>query len=238
MNKKNKAFKRRRHYLPLDKGTTKPFNMEYSDEKTMTIYTSHRIKLSTSRISSKLRSVKHLKMSTTQKTLEIHVGRTNHQDQPEHWLLMLRAPGDPKCTFIHSTAECIAHGDYSRSIEHEKHFEHVQIPFRDKVSFIKAEDEKQVIAAAEAVEPQHCQRYVLALLEKLEGKGLVPKGTADGYRPKVQPLIHEGPVKEFTKAEFDKLVVEQGGKDGAVKYLLRVQGWVDDNGKVLWKLGQ
>ncbi|KAL3444713.1 hypothetical protein BJX65DRAFT_310710 [Aspergillus insuetus] len=167
-------------------------------------------------------------MSTASSTLE--------RDQPEHWLLMLRAPGASRCTFIHSTAESIAYGNYSRSIEYDKYFEHVQIPFCDKVSFIKAEDEKQVIAAAESIEPHHCQRYVLALLEKLEGKGLVPKGIADGYRPRIQPLIHEGPVRKFTKAEFDKLVDEQG-KAAAVKYLLRVQGWVDDHGRVFWNSG-
>ncbi|KAL3485276.1 hypothetical protein BJX62DRAFT_243120 [Aspergillus germanicus] len=151
-------------------------------------------------------------MSTTSSILEIHIGRTNHQDQPEHWVLMLRAPGAPKCTFIHSAAESIAYGNYTRSIEYDRYFEHVQIPFRDK-------------------------RYVIVLLEKLEANGLVLRGTADGYRPRIQPLLHEGPVRKFTKAEFDRLVDEQG-KVAAVKYLLRIQGWVGDHGRALWNSGE
>jgi hypothetical protein len=72
------------------------------------------------------------------------------------------------------------------------------------------------------------------VLEKLEGKGLVPKGTGDAYKRKVQPLIHEGPVKSYAPEDWDRLVIEQGGRDEAVKYLLRVQGWVDPQGRVLW----
>jgi hypothetical protein len=173
-------------------------------------------------------------MRTIQGTLEIHIARTNYRDQPEHWVLMLRAPDAARCTFIHSTAESLACREYNRTIDHDQQFKHDSLPYRDNLASIKVEDQRQVLAAAQAVEPQHCQRYVLAVLEKLESKGLVPKGTGDGYKRKVQPLIHEGPVKVYTQADWDRLVVEQGGRDEAVNYLLKVQGWVDPQGRVLW----
>ncbi|KAJ0415805.1 hypothetical protein BJY00DRAFT_317503 [Aspergillus carlsbadensis] len=176
-------------------------------------------------------------MSNTQQTVEVYIGRSNHKDQPEHWILILRAPKDWRCTFIHSTAETLAWPEYTRAVEYQQRFEHWKIAFRDKISLIRAEDASEVIAAATAVEPQHCQRYIIALLEKLEGKGLVPGGTADSYRPMVQPLLHEGPVREVTKAEFEKLVVERGGKSPAIEYLLELQGWVDEHGDILWNYG-
>ncbi|KAL2795550.1 hypothetical protein BJX66DRAFT_336885 [Aspergillus keveii] len=155
-------------------------------------------------------------MPTTQGTLEIHIARTNYRDQPEHWVrvLMLRAPDAARCTFVHSTAESMACREYKRAIDHDQHFKHDSFPYRDKLASIKVEDQRQVLAAAQAVEPQHCQRYVIAVLEKLEGKGLVPRGTGTGIS--------------------GKLVVEQGGKNEAVKYLLKVQGWVDPQGRVGW----
>jgi hypothetical protein len=172
-------------------------------------------------------------MPTTQGTLEIHIGRTNYRDQPEHWVrvLMLRAPDAARCTFVHSTAESMACREYKRAIDHDQHFKHDSFPYRDKLASIKVEDQRQVLAAAQAVEPQHCQRYVIAVLEKLEA---CSEGDGDGYKRKVQPLIHEGPAKAYTPADWDRLVVEQGGKNEAVKYLLKVQGWVDPQGRVVW----
>ncbi|KAL2826341.1 hypothetical protein BJY01DRAFT_256035 [Aspergillus pseudoustus] len=168
--------------------------------------------------------------------LEIWVGQTDHRDQPEHWVLMVRAPGSKWCTMYHATAEAASsHIKYSVTIDCGEVFEHASIPFREKISVMKPQMEATLREAARSIDPTHCQRFVVALLEKLEDLNMVPRWTAAWYKPKIQPLLNEGPVREISKKEHDRLVAENGGLEKAIQVMLRIQGWVNEKGDILWR---
>ncbi|KAL2851161.1 hypothetical protein BJY01DRAFT_245098 [Aspergillus pseudoustus] len=40
---------------------------------------------------------------TKEGVYDLYIGRTNRQDQPELWVLMLVMPGEDRCTFYHSS---------------------------------------------------------------------------------------------------------------------------------------
>lgn len=46
----------------------------------------------------------------------------------------------------------------------------------DPIGIIEASYRKKVMDASKAIDPQHCQMYVMALVAKLESKGLVQSG--------------------------------------------------------------
>lgn len=56
-----------------------------------------------------------------------------------------------------------------------------------KLSTISASDTNKIKAAAQAVPPQYCQSWTVAVLEKLENKGLVPSGTSSHYAGQIEP---------------------------------------------------
>lgn len=70
-----------------------------------------------------------------------------------------------------------------------------------------------MIDASKAIDPQHCQMYVVALVAKLESKGLVKLGTTEILKPKIRMSeaakkfrrLHRvpKPCLEWTKEEDD-----------------------------------
>ncbi|KAL3459358.1 hypothetical protein BJX64DRAFT_291331 [Aspergillus heterothallicus] len=173
--------------------------------------------------------------NATAETLEVWVGSTDHQDQPEHWMLMLRAPNAEKCTWFHSRTDyALSFRDYTAYIDENEFFEHRQIAVKEKIGTINFEDEAVVREAAKSVSPVHCQRFIVNLIEQLELKRLIPKGNAARWKVKVQPLVDEGPVKKYSEKEFDRLSEAHQSWSGAYKDMLKAQGWVNEKGEILW----
>ncbi|KAL2847016.1 hypothetical protein BJX68DRAFT_268317 [Aspergillus pseudodeflectus] len=93
---------------------------------------------------------------------------------PEHWIMMIVIPGDDYCTFYHSNHEWLAWPRYSRYTEPMKRFDHYKVLRRDRICSIRESDMKKFRQACWDIEPQHCQRYVIAVLKDLEKKGWFP----------------------------------------------------------------
>jgi hypothetical protein len=164
---------------------------------------------------------------------DLYVGMTDRKDQPEHWVMMIVIPGDDYCTFYHSNHEWLAWPRYSRYTEPMKRFDHYKVVRRDRICSIRESDMKKFRQACWDVEPQHCQRYVIAVLKKLEKEGLVSLGTGDSFVPQSQLHVHEGPNHQYTEEEYGRLVDELG-RNGAYEEMLRIQGWANENGVVMW----
>lgn len=86
--------------------------------------------------------------------------------------------------------------EYKYNIQSGKHTKSFGIAYTDFIGIIDASDRKKVIDASKAIDPQHCQMYVVALVAKLESKGLVDLGATRMLKPK----IHMSEVaKEFRR---------------------------------------
>ncbi|KAL4924851.1 uncharacterized protein BDV17DRAFT_295085 [Aspergillus undulatus] len=157
-------------------------------------------------------------------TLDLYVGITDRRHAPEYGPLMLVPPGSEKCIFIHM-ADDHRPSTYRHSIEDNKRFNSWSIAFRQKICTIAASDEDEVRKAALAVKPQHCQRYITVVPERLEetGKCLVPKGTAARYRPRIQGCVYEGPVRAISDEEYYALEAAQG-RNNTLWLLYEYQG--------------
>lgn len=74
---------------------------------------------------------------------------------------------------------------YNYNIQSGKHTKSFGIAYTDSIGIIDASDRKKVIEASKAIDPQHCQMYVVALVAKLESKGLVKFGATKMLKPKI-----------------------------------------------------
>lgn len=102
---------------------------------------------------------------------------------------------------------------YDYRIHSEKRTNTFGIASTDFIGIIDASDRKKVIDASKAIDPQHCQMYVVALVAKLESKGLVEFGATKMLKPKIQMSeaakkfrrLHRvnPPCLEWTKEEDD-----------------------------------
>ena len=75
---------------------------------------------------------------------------------------------------------------YDYKLHSEKRTNIFGIASTDCIGIIDASDRKKVIDASKAIDPQHCQMYVVALVAKLESKGLVEFGATEMLKPKIQ----------------------------------------------------
>ncbi|KAL4946567.1 hypothetical protein BDV06DRAFT_218284 [Aspergillus oleicola] len=164
-------------------------------------------------------------------TLDLYLAITSRKTEPEHWVLILRAPGSSTCTWYHMAGGCPP-STYTHAINENKVFAHRALPVREYICSIPATSGEVVCAVARSVRPQHCQVWVLSVLRVLEtytvtgaGGGLVLRGTAERFQGLVQPNLFEGPIRRISEGEWLGLVSVLGEK-GAMKALMRIQGWV------------
>ena len=127
-------------------------------------------------------------MSISSKTsFEIHVCYGHeHLGEYPHWLLSLQSPGASQCTWIHSTGGPSQGRAYECSIQANKHIESAGIASSSIQGYISPRDVGKVIEAAEKVEPQQCQMYVIAVVAELEKTGLLPRGRTAFLKTQVQ----------------------------------------------------
>lgn len=105
------------------------------------------------------------------------------------------------------------HVKYDYNIQSGKRTKSFGIASTDFIGIINASDRKKMIDASKAIYPQHCQMYVVALVAKLESKGLVKFGATKMLKPKIHMSeaakvfrrLHCAhlPCLEWTKAEDD-----------------------------------
>jgi hypothetical protein len=111
--------------------------------------------------------------------LEIHLSICKPMDNGwVHWMIILRHPGDHKCTYLHSTG---APFHRSLSIEDEKRFDSWSIDQNKYITTIPVCRGARVVKEAKKVPLQSCQLWACYLLFRLERKELVPLGTFDHY---------------------------------------------------------
>ncbi|KAL2830884.1 hypothetical protein BDW59DRAFT_158319 [Aspergillus cavernicola] len=154
---------------------------------------------------------------------QLYLGMTDlYNGLPSHWVLMLVKPGEENCIMIDVDGG-YPPSTYKVRIDPDKRFDTGGIATRHRLVTTRAFDEAAFRDAAVSVPPQHCQRYVLAIVRKLEAKGMVRAGTADGFTPMLEPGIFEGPVREVSEEEYSKLE-RLFGWEGAQNELLVIQG--------------
>ncbi|KAJ0415133.1 hypothetical protein BJY00DRAFT_318123 [Aspergillus carlsbadensis] len=169
----------------------------------------------------------------TEDTYDLYVGMTDRKDQPEHWVMMIVIPGDDYCTFYHANHEPLTWPRYQRYTEPMKRFDHCKVVRRDRICSIRESDMKKFRQVCWEIEPHHCQRYIIGVLNELEKDGLVPQGTGESYVPLSQLHVHEGPNHQYSEEEY-VILVDELGRSGAYEEMLRVQGWANENGVVMW----
>ncbi|KAF2171803.1 hypothetical protein M409DRAFT_50443 [Zasmidium cellare ATCC 36951] len=127
-------------------------------------------------------------------TLDLHVGFCvrRRPNDTRHWIIILVKPGDPKCTWYHVKGG--PQGDppanaYEVFIEDGKRLNSQGIEhLSEKIATISDADRAKVKAAVQSVERQRCQLFTVAVLAKLEKKGLVPIGTSASFAARVEPV--------------------------------------------------
>ena len=119
--------------------------------------------------------------------VEVHVcyGHESTQHHP-HWLLSLQSSNSTNCAWIHSTGGPSQNRNYECSIQAKESVDSRGIAFTSFQGNISARDVDKVIAAAERIEPQQCQLYVVAVVAELEREGLLPEGRTAFLKDQVQ----------------------------------------------------
>ena len=124
---------------------------------------------------------------SSKRPFEIHVCYGHeHLGEYPHWLLSLQSPDASQCTWIHSTGGPSQGRAYECSIQANKHIESAGIASSSIQGYISPEDVGKVIEIAKGVEPQQCQRYVIAVVAELEKIGLLPHGRTAFLKDQVQ----------------------------------------------------
>lgn len=114
--------------------------------------------------------------------LQLRIVMSTNDYWPVHLIFMLCTPESESPTWYQVVGN-IAPSIYRPEIESELSFRHPQF-IQHTICTIRAADEKQVRKTAVAVPPQRCRDYLIALLETLEDKGVVPVGTAATHFPR------------------------------------------------------
>lgn len=104
---------------------------------------------------------------------------------------MLLPPGNPYCTWYHVTGGPTQGLQYTLQIQANKRVDSFGIASKTRIGTIPATEVNKVKAAAQAVPLQRCQRWTVAVLGRLEQKGLVPPGTQDRFNAQVEPSREE-----------------------------------------------
>ena len=120
--------------------------------------------------------------------LELHVcfGKRRKPDQAIHWLLAARPEGSNTATWYHVTGGPTQNKPFKLEIQAGKAFNSPGIAETHHIGNIPAKDINKVKASAQSTPlpgpGKNCQDYLVGTLDSLEGKKLVPAGTAAHYR--------------------------------------------------------
>lgn len=104
---------------------------------------------------------------------------------------MLCPPGSNESTWYHFTGGPTQQMGYTLQMQGGKRLNSFGTASRTFVCTIPASETNKVKAAAKAVPLQRCQRWTVALLGRLEQKGLVPPDTSAEWESRVEISPHE-----------------------------------------------
>ncbi|CAK1359990.1 hypothetical protein CB0940_06105 [Cercospora beticola] len=137
-------------------------------------------------------------------SLDIYVGKCVRREanHTQHWILILAKPGEDKCTWYHVRGghQVDPPEQYHLDIEDGKRLASRGIQQRIKVGSIKESDRNKVKAACQSVPLQRCQTHTVAVLAKLEAKGLVQAGIAAQFNTQVEPQKVAGSKSSSSKS--------------------------------------
>ncbi|KKZ64441.1 hypothetical protein EMCG_09576 [[Emmonsia] crescens] len=126
-------------------------------------------------------------------TLDVSVAFCHRRNpgETQHWMFILAIPGSTTGTWYHVTGGPTLQAGYTLHIQAGKRLDSFGIASRTVLCQISANDINKVRAAAQAVPLQRCQRWTVALLDRLEQRGLVPLGTKVRFESQIEPSPHE-----------------------------------------------
>ena len=108
-----------------------------------------------------------------------------------HWILVLAPPDSNRCTWYHVKGGPTQGVEYRMKVEDNKRLDSFGIASLYKISTIPVSQRRRVLASANAVPLQRCQRWTTELLMDLERKGLVPPGTGAHFAAQIEPSRYE-----------------------------------------------
>lgn len=107
-------------------------------------------------------------------------------NDPLHWIFILAPPGSNKCTWYHVKGGPTQGVPYTMKVEDNKRMDSFGIASMVKICTIPTLEKRKVLAAANAVPLQRCQRWTAELLARLERKGLAPPGTGTHFAAQIE----------------------------------------------------
>lgn len=125
-------------------------------------------------------------MSSSNLNVYIDYGKRREEGKPVHWLLIY-APENAQdvCTWVHVTGG--PQVGYELEILAGKRFDSHEIPTKKLIGTTPAIYEQRIKGIAKTIPMQNCQRFVAALVAKLEEKGLLPLGVTAEIAQQIEP---------------------------------------------------
>ena len=120
--------------------------------------------------------------------LEVYVcyGKERGTNYP-HWILMIKDRNSNTGTWYHSIGGPTQNRPYQVSIQAGKRFDSHGISSSELIGTISSANIKKVNAAANRIQAQQCQYYVVALVRELEDRGILStRGHAQRLLGRVQ----------------------------------------------------
>ncbi|KAL4905532.1 hypothetical protein BDW74DRAFT_177900 [Aspergillus multicolor] len=161
--------------------------------------------------------------------LQLWWTRSNYNNGPEHWALFVLIRGTNRCT-RYEAGNGYPPETYEAWRQEDKRFSSWFYPRRELIADFSRQDHLAMAEEAAKVKPQHCQRYIVDILQRLEDRRMVPLGTAEKYRARVQLGLFEGPNGVVSSAMYQGWVEEKGEDEAKIR-LREFQGYrgkIDD----------
>jgi len=108
-----------------------------------------------------------------------------------HWMLLVAISGSNDCTRYHTICSgppSLYAGNYSVEIQ-DYRLDGLGTSSKELVGRIREKDWDKVDKSARRIPVQNCQKWVCALLEDLERKGLITEGTGRKYYARTEPGV-------------------------------------------------
>ena len=122
----------------------------------------------------------------------------------QHWMLLTTPENSNEATWYHVTGGPTKNMPFTLEIQAGKRKDSFGIASTELIGTIADSDKNKLKAAAQSIpmpdpqQGQHCQHFVINLIEKLESKSMIDTGTAAKYKSKM--IIRTPPSGSSTQA--------------------------------------
>lgn len=114
---------------------------------------------------------------TTRVKVYVAFGQRRGND-PLHWIILAVPEGSDRCTWYHVTGGPTQGTPYQVQIQANKRVNSHGISQKTLIGTISSSDTNKLKSAAQRIPPQYCQKWVVNVLQDLESRNLLPRGTA------------------------------------------------------------